>query len=241
MNTGEALAACEASVRRADPDRYFSGLFVPGERRSLLYALYAFDHEIARLREVVREPMMREIRLAWWREAIETAQEGRPRAHPGVIGLAELFARGGIEPGSLQAMIEAHARAWSEGGGRSLAQQEAHAEAVSGALLRIAAHVVARQSVPDNAIKAAGTALGLLDVLRHVPRASQERAPIVAAARNHFAAARKARFGAALPVVMPAALVPLYLGTIERGGDPREVPLFRRQAVFLRCALTGRL
>lgn len=58
-----AFAACEATVRRFDPDRYFSALFAPADKRPLLFALYAFNHELARVGEVVREPMMGEIRL----------------------------------------------------------------------------------------------------------------------------------------------------------------------------------
>src|ERR1043166_6070102 len=50
----QAFAACEATVRRADPDRYFSTLFAPAGKRPFLFALYAFNHEIARIGEVVR-------------------------------------------------------------------------------------------------------------------------------------------------------------------------------------------
>src|ERR1041384_3406995 len=63
VHMNSAFAACEAMVRRADPDRYFSALFAPAETRPLLFALYAFNHELARIGEVVHQPMTGEIRL----------------------------------------------------------------------------------------------------------------------------------------------------------------------------------
>jgi phytoene synthase len=241
MNTPEALAACEAAVRHADPDRYFSGLFVPAERRSLLYVLYAFHQEIVRVQTAAREPMIREIRLEWWREAVLGAQGRQPRAHPTVIGLAEVVARTDIAPEPLLAIIDAYSRAWSEGLGSDVAALEAHARATSAALMRIAAGLISAQSVPDDAVGAAGVAFALVGMARDLPRVSHDAAAIINAAKRHFALAHGLRFGAALPVVMPAALVALYLKAIARGSDPRQVPLFRRQAVFLRCAFTGRL
>ena len=60
-------------MRAADPDRYFSALFAPAPARPLLLALYAFNHEVARVAETVREPMLGAIRLEWWRETVEGA------------------------------------------------------------------------------------------------------------------------------------------------------------------------
>src|SRR5579872_1206254 len=80
-----------ASVRAADPDRYFSALFAPAPLRPLLLALYAFNHEVARVAETVREPMLGAIRLEWWRETVEGAHAGTPRNHDVARGLAALF------------------------------------------------------------------------------------------------------------------------------------------------------
>ncbi len=68
-------------VREADRDRYLSTLFAPEGKRAGLFALYAFNIEIARIRDVIREPMPGEIRLQWWRDAIATnAGAGNPVA-----------------------------------------------------------------------------------------------------------------------------------------------------------------
>ena len=66
-------------VRRHDRDRYQTALFAPADRREALFALYAFNYEIARVRETVTQPMLGQIRLQWWREVVEAAYAGAPR------------------------------------------------------------------------------------------------------------------------------------------------------------------
>ena len=51
------LSHCAAEVREHDPDRYLATLFAPADAREALFALYAFDHEITRVRRVVSEPV----------------------------------------------------------------------------------------------------------------------------------------------------------------------------------------
>src|ERR1700761_9154166 len=95
------------SVRDADADRYFSALFAPAARRPLLLALYAFNAEVARGAETVREPMLGAIRLEWWRETAEGAHKGTPRNHDVARGLAALFAETDIPLNELEALIAA--------------------------------------------------------------------------------------------------------------------------------------
>ena len=68
----EAIAAL---VRRHDPDRFLTALFAPPDRRDALLTLYAFNHELARAREVASEPPLALIRLQWWREVVEGERE----------------------------------------------------------------------------------------------------------------------------------------------------------------------
>ena len=54
----EPLSPLAADLRRHDRDRYQTALFAPADRRVALFALYEFNYEIARIREIIREPMM---------------------------------------------------------------------------------------------------------------------------------------------------------------------------------------
>ena len=67
---------CAGLVRDTDRDRYLATLFAPAEKRDALFALYAFDAEISRVRDLAREPIPGEIRLQWWRDVLGGAGRG---------------------------------------------------------------------------------------------------------------------------------------------------------------------
>ncbi len=78
----ENEAHCLALLREADRDRYLSVLYAPEEKRGALAALYAFNAEIARIRDSVHEPLPGEVRLQWWRDLIAGEARGSAGAHP---------------------------------------------------------------------------------------------------------------------------------------------------------------
>ncbi len=75
-------AYCTDLVRAQDRDRFLAALFAPADKRQDLFALYAFNVEVARVREVVREALPGEVRLQWWRELIEGHGRGEVGGHP---------------------------------------------------------------------------------------------------------------------------------------------------------------
>ncbi len=99
---------CTALVREADRDRYLAALFAPAEHRNGLFALYAFNIEIARVRDVAREPMPGEIRLQWWREALGGERAGEAAAHPVAAALLDTLSRYGFVAAPLLELIDAH-------------------------------------------------------------------------------------------------------------------------------------
>ena len=259
MTPGNAHLACESAVRQFDPDRYFSSLFAPGGKRHLLFALYAFNHEIARAAEVAREPMMAEIRLQWWRDAVQEAGAGRPRAHPVAIGLMDLLACNGIIARALESLIDARGEEISSAPFANLAALESHAEATSGTLMRTAAKILNGDTRIDELAREAGIAYGLAGILRSIPfhaargknflpadlvTAEGEKAAIsqvVRAAWNHFDHARAQSLPKTnIAAILPASLVPAYLSRVARHGRS-DVSLFRRQLILLRAAALGKL
>ncbi len=83
----------DALIRRTDEDRWLASRFAATDVRARLIAIYALNYEIARTAEVVKEPAIGEIRLAWWREAIAEIHIGKPpRAHPVLQAYAPLAA-----------------------------------------------------------------------------------------------------------------------------------------------------
>lgn len=70
--------------------------------------MYAFDGELARAGRVASNALLAEIRLTWWREALDEVYEGRPiRRHPTAQALAEAAARRGLPRAPLEAAVDA--------------------------------------------------------------------------------------------------------------------------------------
>src|SRR5215469_17402716 len=103
------FAYCENLVRAGDKDRWLATLFAPVDRRPHLHALYAFNLEIARVRELAREPMAGEIRLQWWREAVAGTRAGEAAANPVAAALRETIARCRLPEQIFADLLEARA------------------------------------------------------------------------------------------------------------------------------------
>ena len=103
----DAFAHCEGLVRAADRDRFLTSLFAPAEHRPALLALYAFNLEIARVREVVDQPLAGEIRLQWWNDVLAGDGRGEIEAHPVASALRASAARYGLPPERLRTTISA--------------------------------------------------------------------------------------------------------------------------------------
>ncbi|HEX2590407.1 MAG TPA: phytoene/squalene synthase family protein, partial [Rhizomicrobium sp.] len=165
----DKFEACAQIVRQYDPDRYFSALFAPAEKRPLLFALYAFNHELARVAETVREPMMGEIRLQWWRDALEGARKGTPRRHDVVEALAELVQRIDLPQALFDTMIDARAFDSSTDTFADYPALETYADETSGNVMRLAARILGAGEGCDALAQDAGIAYGLTGLLRTLP------------------------------------------------------------------------
>src|SRR6516165_11018485 len=104
----QRLSPVAAIVQRHDRDRFQTVLFAPAARREALFALYAFNYEIARARESVTEPMLGRIRLQWWRESIAAAFEGGGiRQHPVVEAITATIREFGLTRDHFDRLIDA--------------------------------------------------------------------------------------------------------------------------------------
>lgn len=162
--TGYALGSMSdpsltAGLRQHDRDRYQTALFAPAARRDALFALYAFNYEIARIREYVREPMLGLMRLQWWRDALDEIYAGKPpRGHEVATPLAEAIAAHGLSKGHFTALLDARAQDMEAVPPESPAALESYAAATSGSLLLLALEAL---DVRDAKAAAAGYSVGI--------------------------------------------------------------------------------
>ena len=103
-------AGFDTQVRAADPDRWLSSRFVnDAGKRADLMVLYAFEAELLSIPTRVTQPLLAEMRYAWWSEQLEGVFAGEPRrGHPILEALADVAARRGLTRAPYEALIEAH-------------------------------------------------------------------------------------------------------------------------------------
>lgn len=172
MSNAEVLAS---HVRHSDPDRYFAALFAPQPRRTHLFALYAFNHELARVAETVREPMLGQIRLAWWQETLEAARAGNPRDHDVARAMSEALAAADLPQALFDGLIEARHFDLTDAMFVDLSALETYVDATSGNIMRLAARILGAGETAETLARNAGLAYGLTGLLRAVPHHAQRR------------------------------------------------------------------
>jgi phytoene synthase len=154
----DAYAHCEALVRAADKDRFLAALFAPAELRRHLYALYAFNGEIARVRELAREVLPGEIRLQWWRDVLGGEARGEVSANPIAAALLDTMSTCGLSREPLIRLIDAHAFDLYDDAMATLAEFDAYGRDTDGALMSLAARVLAGDDAAAAAAAAAASA-----------------------------------------------------------------------------------
>jgi|tagenome__1003787_1003787.scaffolds.fasta_scaffold20894969_2 phytoene synthase len=155
---------CETLVRAADKDRYLATLFAPAEKRGALFALYAFNAEIASVRERARAPMPGEIRLQWWRDVINGVRTSEAAANPVTAALSDTIARFELPKPRLLDLIEAHAFDLYDDPMPTFQALEGYVRRTSGTIFDIAERIAGGPAT--YAAERAGFAYGLTALLR---------------------------------------------------------------------------
>lgn len=163
----DASAYCAELVRNADRDRYLAALFAPAVHRDALYALYAFNIKIARVREAAREPMPGEIRLQWWREVVEGERGGEAGANPVAAALLATIRRYRLPAASLAELIEAHRFDLYDEPMAIVDDLETYARRTASAVIDLAARILGAEAW--EAAVPAGIALAMINLLHALP------------------------------------------------------------------------
>ncbi len=101
------MTSLAEAVGKADRQRFLSTLYAPAELRDALLSLYAFNVELARIRDLVNEPMAGEMRLQWWCDAIAGDTATETAGHPVVASLRQTIHDYQLPLNAFDNMIEA--------------------------------------------------------------------------------------------------------------------------------------
>jgi phytoene synthase len=164
----DAFAYCAELVRSADRDRFIATLFAPADQRGALHALYAFNAELARVRDVAHTALPGEIRLQWWSDVINRQRDGEAQANPVASALLATIERHALAREKLTDLIDARRFDLYDEQMARLTDLEDYARRTSSSLIALAAQVVA--GIDAEAIaEPAGLAFGFTGILRAFP------------------------------------------------------------------------
>ncbi|RVV99870.1 phytoene synthase [Mesobaculum littorinae] len=239
-------------VRKGDPDRFLAVMAAPPAARPVLFPIFAMNLEVARAPWVTEEPLIAEMRLQWWRDALdEIASGGVVRRHEVTVPLATVLDAEGAQ--LLDQLIEARRADLEEMPFADTGALWAYLDATGGGLLWAAARALGADAAAEAMVRARGQAMGLANYLMAVPdlrarakRPLPEGTDIAALAREGLqragtgaarGAARTATLAAwrASPLLRQAAKDP---AAVEEGRLAQSE--FARRAGLQRYAWVGR-
>lgn len=194
-----------------DPERALALAYAPAGRRHALGLLWALDERLGGVLDAAHEPMIRAIRLAWWREALEALDGGPPPDEPLLRALAADLLPLGLSGADLAALEE---------GWAALADLPPdlahHGRSRGGVLFALSARLLGG-AADDRRVAAAGEGWALVDRLARGEGDTK--------LRDHAAAL----LAAALKGRWPRPLRPLGILAALARGDARRGGLERRR------------
>jgi phytoene synthase len=166
---GQAADPMMEAVRAADRDRYLATLYAPEKKRAGLFALYAFNAEIAAIRDRIREPMPGEVRLQWWRDVLDG--RGAAEGHPVAEALMAAISEHALPTSTFQNYLDARIFDLYDDPMPSRNDLEGYCGETASALIQLACLIVNRDAAPRFAGLAghAGCAQAISGLLRLLP------------------------------------------------------------------------
>lgn len=230
------------TVRAADHDRYLSALYAPGDKREALFSLYAFNAEIAGVRDRIREALPGEVRLQWWRDAIASS-DTESVGNPIVDALKRTISANDLPKQAFQNYLEARIFDLYNDPMPTRTDLEGYCGETASTLIQLAAMIQDKEAAPRFAELAgrAGCAQAITGLLLLLPLHRSRGqcfipAEILTAVGSSREEALAGEAGGERAVAAMIALAREHLGAFESGA--MELPPSLRPA-FLPLALTG--
>lgn len=162
---------CADLVRSGDFERYAATLFVKPDLRRPLLALYAFNLEIARIREHISQPLAGEIRLQWWSDLLAGTAHGEAAGNPVAAELLHAIEQHALPREPFERMIEAHRFDLYDDPMQTMSALEDYLRDTASGLFGLAARVLDADEQPGDALlHHAGLAFGLVRIAEALPR-----------------------------------------------------------------------
>lgn len=137
--------------------------YAPASARDGFAALLDLDHQLASILQSTTEPMIGQMRLTWWFEALEKLDREPAPAHPVLQRLASSVLPGGVRGADLAPMIEGWEALLDDGEPLDDERIARHAEARGGVLFASVGQLLGQEGMAP-----LGTAWAKADLAQHV-------------------------------------------------------------------------
>jgi phytoene synthase len=165
----ESPSYCAEQVRQFDHDRFLTAIFAPAAVREHLFALYAFNIELAKVREVVTEPLIGQMRLQWWRDTLDRLYAGDTVAHEVARPLRAAIQACGAARSAFDPLIDARECDLEKSPPADTEALLAYAEGTGAPVLAIALQIAGGATDTVDIARKAGRGWALTGLLRAVP------------------------------------------------------------------------
>ncbi|KPB01495.1 phytoene/squalene synthase family protein [Ahrensia marina] len=156
-------------LRDVDREAYIASLFLSEDKREAAAALWAFNAEINRIRDLVSEALPGEIRLQWWRDVATGLRPEEGRQHPVGEALLSTIEQYNLPGHAFDALCEARIFDLYNDPMPGLADFEGYLGETRSVLFQMLAQILTGQA-PENGDAAghAGIAYGIAQLLRRM-------------------------------------------------------------------------
>jgi len=232
-------------VKRYDYDRWLCTLFAPPEVRNNLITVLAFNIDLARIRETVSESLIGDIRLQWWRDALQDLSKGISKPHPVVQSLQRLNDDIPLNLELMLEMVDMRAKDLDPAPMATDGELIVYADLTGGALHQLMYQVMgaAENSTALEAVIRSGRSYALAGILRAMPFHAQNGLVLIPEKHmDHYGVTAETIFKPENEVAFHAIVGRLHRLATAELSDARaqagQIDKRRRAAIFCN-ALTG--
>jgi len=225
---------CSRLVRERDEDRWLAAQYAPPPERRRLIALYAFQCELRRIPGAVSEPPLGEIRLQWWREALQDIRDGKSaRGNPVVEEIAVCGIANTEYESLIDKVIDAAARPFYGEEFSTIDDLADWLEQADGTIDELAVIIIGGDTSLAETARQAGVAFSLArEGAGLAPNLKDEIHPKARSIWNEIKPGLKNIDAKITPAIIHLALTPAYLQKSNA-----SFPIYKRVKMFATMAL----
>ncbi|KAJ1964931.1 hypothetical protein IWQ62_002790 [Dispira parvispora] len=173
----QAIQHCQTLVRKQDYYGYLASLFFPKALRPAVWSIRALNLELASIRDTVSDTTIGQMKMLFWKQALEDIKEKRsPPHHPVALALADSIPRFELSTAWFTKLINTRSNNLVHPVNYTLDDLEQYSEGTASTLLYLQLECLGIRDVEaDHTASHLGKAIGITTLLRATPYNASKR------------------------------------------------------------------